>query len=625
MKKNEPQFSFREIIQLTLRGLGVWWQENPKILLSILWSGMIDASTPYLSIWLLARLINEISGNRDSQILSVYVLLLIGFSAGASLVSAVLTRWKKVQLSGLWHVQNKIVMKKLLEMNFADIDDWQVQELRSQIWQNTDSGGWGLYKLIDCFDRIIRSVISIISALFLSVSLFLLPVTVHSSEISVLNHPGLIFLIITFMLCVTFMAPALEVKAGSYWVRYAEENQLGNRLFGFWFSELGHDYSKAMDIRIYRQDILCKNNIKKYNPFIPSSKLAKASRGAMGRYHALSEAVSQLFVGITYIFVCLKALGGAFNVGFIVQYVNAVVALSEGMSMMIETFGNLRNNAPFLQNTFELLDIPNKMSKGNASICMNMESGIEFELRNVSFQYPGREDYALHNISLKFNKGQKIAVVGRNGSGKTTFVKLLCRLYDPTEGEILLNGIDIRKYDYKEYMQLFSVVFQDIRLLPFELGQNISGRKIYVQAKAEQCLYKAGLAEVYSKLPYGLSTMLYKNFDQNGVDISGGEAQKIALARALYKDTPFIILDEPTAALDPLAEAEVYSNMNRIIGNKSAIFISHRLSSCRFCDNILVFHEGKLVQYGNHDILLNDTSGMYYQLWNAQAQYYKKF
>ena len=149
-------------------------------------------------------------------------------------------------------------------------------------------------------------------------------------------------------------------------------------------------------------------------------------------------------------------------------------------------------------------------------------------------------------------------------------------------------------------------------------------KKIYVQAKAEQCLYKAGLAEVYSKLPYGLSTMLYKNFDQNGVDISGGEAQKIALARALYKDTPFIILDEPTAALDPIAEAEVYSNMNRIIGNKSAIFISHRLSSCRFCDNILVFHEGKLVQYGNHDILLNDTSGMYYQLWNAQAQYYTK-
>ena len=124
MKKNEPQFSFREIIQLTLRGFDVWWQENPKILLSILWSGMIDASTPYLSIWLLARLINEISGNRDSQILSVYVLLLIGFSAGASLVSAVLTRWKNVQLSGLWHVQNKIVMKKLLEMNFADIDAW---------------------------------------------------------------------------------------------------------------------------------------------------------------------------------------------------------------------------------------------------------------------------------------------------------------------------------------------------------------------------------------------------------------------------------------------------------------------------------------------------------------------
>lgn len=236
--------------------------------------------------------------------------------------------------------------------------------------------------------------------------------------------------------------------------------------------------------------------------------------------------------------------------------------------------------------------------------------------------YPSQENYALRHVSLTFHAGQRLAVVGMNGSGKTTFIKLLCRLYDPTEGEILLNGIDIRKYDYRDYMRLFSVVFQDFRLLSFELGQNIASSVDYDRDKAERCLRDAGFEMRLSKMPLGLSTALYKDFDENGVDISGGEAQKIALARALYKDAPFMILDEPTAALDPIAEFEIYNRMNQMIGDKSAVFISHRLSSCRFCHDIAVFHAGRLIQRGSHDALVSDKSGMYYKLWNAQAQYY---
>ena len=201
-------------------------------------------------------------------------------------------------------------------------------------------------------------------------------------------------------------------------------------------------------------------------------------------------------------------------------------------------------------------------------------------------------------------------------------IKLLCRLYDPTEGIITLNGIDIKKYDYDEYMAIFSVVFQDFELLPFALAQNISASVDYDSEKVKQTLSKSGFDMRLSSMPESIETYLYKNFEENGVEISGGEAQKIALARALYKDAPFIVLDEPTAALDPIAEYEIYSKFNEIVGEKTAIYISHRLSSCRFCDDIAVFHEGELVQRGSHESLLSDEGGKYHELWNAQAQHY---
>lgn len=245
-------------------------------------------------------------------------------------------------------------------------------------------------------------------------------------------------------------------------------------------------------------------------------------------------------------------------------------------------------------------------------------SAAESKKEQEDFQ----KNYALKNINLKLKVGERLAVVGKNGSGKTTFIKLLCRLYDPTEGEILMNDFNIRKYDYRQYLDLFSVVFQDYNLLAVPLGNNISSSGTWDEAKAQRILEEVGFGERYAKMSKGLETPLYKNFDEDGVNISGGEAQKIALARALYKDAPFIILDEPTAALDPVAEAEIYAKFDEIVGDKTAIYISHRLSSCRFCDKIAVFDQGRIVQVGTHEELLADKTGKYYELWYAQAQYY---
>jgi ATP-binding cassette subfamily B protein len=412
-------------------------------------------------------------------------------------------------------------------------------------------------------------------------------------------------------------------KADSYYAKNADSHSFGNRLFGF-FGWLGYENQLAADVRIYRQDKICDRYTRsKEGTFSSNGLFAHFARGPMGLFSAASAAVSVIFTGVVYAFVCLKALAGAFGLGAVTQYVASITKVSGGMSALVSALGFMRNNTPFLALTFEYLDIPNTMYQGSLTVEKRRDRNYQVEFRNVSFKYPGSENYALRNVNMKFEIGKRLAVVGMNGSGKTTFIKLLCRLYDPTEGEILLNGIDIRKYNYREYMDIFSVVFQDFELLALKLGENVAGHTNYDKALVTDCLTKAGFADRLAELKNGTETYLYKVYDsKNGVDISGGEAQKIAIARALYKDAPFIILDEPTAALDPIAEAEIYAKFDEIAGDKTAIYISHRLSSCRFCDEIAVFHEGAVIQQGTHASLVADESGKYYELWHAQAQYY---
>lgn len=273
-------------------------------------------------------------------------------------------------------------------------------------------------------------------------------------------------------------------------------------------------------------------------------------------------------------------------------------------------------------STIELLELSDEMYKGKLPVEKRSDGEYRIEFKNVSFRYPGSEEYALKDFSIKLQVGEKLAIVGMNGSGKTTMIKLLCRFYDPDEGEILLNGVDIRKFRQDQYSRLFAVVFQDFELFSLPLGENVAASSEYDKTKVEKVLRDAGLGERLNKLEDGLDTYLYKEY-ADGVEISGGEAQKIAIARAIYKDAPFVLLDEPTAALDPISEYEVYFNFDKIIGDKTAIYISHRLSSCRFCEKIAVFHEGRLVQMGSHEELLKECEGKYYEMWNAQAQYYK--
>lgn len=274
------------------------------------------------------------------------------------------------------------------------------------------------------------------------------------------------------------------------------------------------------------------------------------------------------------------------------------------------------------EGIFELLELADEMYKGSLPLEKRSDGEYQIEFRNVSFRYPGSKEYALKNFFMKLKVGERLAIVGKNGSGKTTMIKLLCRLYDPDEGEILLNGVNIKKYRHEEYAALFSVVFQDYTLFSLEIGENVAVSQKPDADRVRKCLQDSGFKERFDSLPKGMKTYLYKDYEDEGVEISGGEAQKLAMARALYKNAPFVLLDEPTAALDPVAESEIYTNFDKIVGNKTAVYISHRLSSCKFCDRIAVFKEGMLVQYGSHEELLLDADGEYAVMWNKQAMYY---
>ena len=309
----------------------------------------------------------------------------------------------------------------------------------------------------------------------------------------------------------------------------------------------------------------------------------------------------------------MYAAGGIVSIGSVPKYIGAFEKLVSAVRGLISYVTVFKNNTPYMEKFFAYISRESKMTSGTKSVPMS--DSYVFELKNVSFKYPGSEAYALKNVSMKIGSTNRFAIVGINGSGKTTLVKLLCRLYDPTSGVILLNGVDIREYKYDEYMKIFSVVFQDFSLLSLKAGENVAASVDYDAEKVKECFKLTGITE------FDPETYLYNDY-KDGIELSGGEAQKIAIARAIYRNSPCMILDEPTAALDPLAESEIYKLINQISSDKMIIYISHRLSSCRFADCIYVFDEGALMESGTHEELLQNKA-LYSAMWNSQAQYYE--
>ncbi|QUY64128.1 ABC transporter ATP-binding protein [Helcococcus kunzii] len=425
---------------------------------------------------------------------------------------------------------------------------------------------------------------------------------------------------IAILIILSIIIIYIQWKIRSAWSRMLSEGTKGNSIFGFYMFYI-NEKKRAIDVRLFNQDRIGKETVKESDTFLPGGILDRIHLNVISKYSAIENFVNKIQMSIIYIFVIIKAYEGVISIGMLSQYIGSILQLTSSFVIFASTIADMLINSEFTKSTFEFIENNESMYQGSLTTEKRDDNKYEIEFKNVSFKYPNTNNWALKDVNVKFELGKKLAIVGQNGSGKTTFIKLLIRLYEPNEGQILLNGIDIRKYKYEDYLKIFSVVFQDFNLFAFPIAQNIAGSIDYDRKKVEGVIEDVGMTERISEMKDGVDTYIYKDNDKEGVDLSGGEEQKIAIARALYKKAAFIILDEPTAALDPLTEQEIYEKMSNIVKDKTAIFISHRLSSCKLSDNILVFDKGSIIQEGAHDKLVNE-SGKYKELWDAQAGYY---
>lgn len=329
--------------------------------------------------------------------------------------------------------------------------------------------------------------------------------------------------------------------------------------------------------------------------------------------------------GLTYGFLIYSVIYRGMPIGNFVLYFAAVAGFSAWLSGIMKNFNSLNSISLEVCDLRAYLEMEDKMNRGSGvELPKDYELPCDIELKNVYYKYPGAEDYTIKNMNFHIKKGEKIALVGVNGAGKTTIVKLICGLYTPTKGDIYINGKKNTLYNRDEYYTLFSVVFQDMHLLPVSIEKNIALQieNNIDNEKMQRVFNMSGLMEKIKVLPMGKETLLVKSVYEKAIELSGGEMQKLILARALYKDAPIIILDEPTAALDPIAENEIYEKYNRLTKDHTSIFISHRLSSTRFCHRILFMENGSILEEGTHDRLMS-KNGQYKKMYDMQSYYYK--
>ncbi len=576
---------------------------------------LVGTFLPYFDIFMSAEIITELSGNRNPKRTLILIIITLAGNLLIGVFGELASRLANIYSRKFDDAESAAFNDKTLSLDYSDLEEPSVRQLRRKITESAWINNHGKGLLMNDFFRLVGYFSDVIMAFIFCLGMVISVIINGFKPITALF---LVLFIAATAAGVMYQKTATD-KMSDFWNQGSrlmlEENRISGEM---------NDYNLGKDIRLYNLADFYDRVDKKL--ITDHHELFKKLNGKRFLINIPNDAITLVKNSSLYLLVSLCALGGAFGAGSVIKYVSAVRRLSGAVTMIIYYLNDIRSNTPFVEDYMRYFDLPRKMYQGSLPIekrafCDGGDYDYKIEFRDVSFKYPGCEEYALRHLNLMFKVGERLAVVGRNGSGKTTFIKLLCRLYDPTEGRILLNGIDISKYDYDEYMRVFTVVFQDYRLFSFKLSENVAAGLEIDENFCIKCLEEVGFGDRLSELPEGINTYLYKNFDKNGIEISGGEAQKIALARALYKNAPFIILDEPTAALDPISEAAIYEQFNGIVGQKTAVYISHRLASCRFCDEIAVFEEGKIVERGTHDGLL-EQCGKYKELWDAQAGYY---
>jgi ATP-binding cassette subfamily B protein/ATP-binding cassette subfamily C protein len=562
------------------------------LILSILISSALTIFNAY-SLSLLLTSLQEKSYTQS--------LIVAGIIVGANLLFYFLNKlFKKLTVNSFTvlseAIDNKIT-KKLMNLPFEYLEDPYYLDLKERAKFAIENQG-SIQQLFTSIQKVLESLITLAGLI----------------SIIVLFDAWLV-LILAAGIVIEVLVTVFTIKEQ---VSFFKKLIPINRKYSYYLNTLTNEHN-AKDFRLSSQGDLLLNNIKKYSDEIEIYFAHLANK--LGAISSIGAALKYAVIGVIYGFITYKTVTNGLDIGLFSLYVSASITFGTSFSRLLSASLEFSQYISYVTPFVELTTLKDRQEEKDKKVFSGDIKTIEF--RNLSFSYPRSEDLILKDISFKVDKGQKISVVGLNGAGKTTLVKLLCKLYSPSKGAILVNDINIDEYEFSSYISSIAALFQDYKLFAYSIKDNISPYNDNAEY-ASQLASTVGLKDKIDSLPNGIDTLLTKSFDTDGTELSGGEEQKIAIGRALSKNASLVILDEPTSALDPLAESQIYENFNELVGNKTAFYISHRMSSSVFCDKILVIENGEIIDFDSHKKLMLKTESLYYKMFTTQAKNYRK-
>lgn len=597
MKKEKMPYSFLSNMNYLFRNM---WQTEKKLTLFIFLRAPFIVIIPFWGIYLSREVVSAVAAGSTVKSLIVTI----------SMISLGLI------ICGICEKYLTAALRKFLMMTDSH---WQImlfEKTVSMDYENLEKPD-GLTKLSKAMENVgtDRSSTRIVAEEFSSFV---------SNVIGTVSYAGMLSLLspwIILVVAATIVAGFFLLKLIGKWnYKNCDNWKVYDRKLNYLQSNSG-DFKRAKDMRLYKMT----------HWFMDVFAETLADRMAWKKKEQLfglkvdfgMAALNFLREGFTYGFLVFLIFGKGMSAADFVLYFGLLGGFATWLLGLVQNIETLNRVHLGICEVREFMDISDRQNHGEGTVLPDDTFSIEFQ--NVSYRYAKSETDAIHNLSFKIEKGEKIAIVGLNGAGKTTLVKLICGLYTPTSGVILIDGRPVSDYNISDYYSLFSVVFQEIYVLPFSIAKNISAEveKKTDKDKVEETLKLAGLYEKVSSLPQGIETKLVKSVYDDAVDLSGGEMQKLALARALYKNGKALILDEPTAALDPIAESRIYSEYDKMAKDHTSVFISHRLASTQFCSRIFFLEKGKIVETGTHEELLA-LGGKYCEMFEVQSHYYRE-
>ena len=595
--KEKPKYNIWQNVCFSVK---LAWQTRKRVLVITAAAAILSVLLNLVQLYVAPEILSKV----EQQAPLGHLLLTIGgFTAALFLLIGLVDYLDTVRQPGEIDVRTAIIQlmtRKTCETSYPNIRDPKVLKLKEQagaaVGGNSDAGEHIWKTLTQLLTNLIGFVIYLI--LLTNLSGFLILVVIATSMIG-------------------FFATRY-INEWEY--RHKEEKEVYEKELSY-YKQRAFALEFAKDLRIFGLGTwlreLQNKALKTCEAFITRREKAYLWANVMDVTMAL------LRNGVAYAFLIWQTLEQGLPASEFLLYFTAVSGFTTWITGILSTFSQLHKESIALSHVQEYLDLPEQF-KFDDGISPPKAEGYMLTLENVTFRYPGTETNILENVNLTIHPGEKLAIVGLNGAGKTTLVKLLCGFYDPTEGRVLLNGQDIREFNRRQYYELFSAVFQNFSIMDTTVAEAVSQTAVETDmVKVDLCLAKAGLKGAISKFPEGINTHIGRQVYLDGVMLSGGQTQRLMLARALYKDGPILVLDEPTAALDPIAENDIYMKYNEMTAGKTSVFISHRLASTRFCDRILFISDGGIAEEGTHEELIA-LNGAYAALFEVQSRYYRE-